>query len=115
MHLRRTIGAFALVAALGATAAACGNDNDDTVTKAPAAPSAADVAGSDQHLSNMASDADRAERAERAAAARLTAQAEAVERQAHLDGQANTYGQDRGLAEEQSAYQAGAAPANGGQ
>ncbi len=48
-------------------------------------------AGSDQHLYNQAAELAREQRAYQAASARLTAQAEQVERSAHLEGQANTY------------------------
>jgi hypothetical protein len=112
----------ALVGALGL--AACG-DSDDTASVRVAAPSAAGVAGSDQHLVNQAEELARAsgvvgsdqhlnnqaaeiasqranraasarlsgqaEQLQRAQAARLAAQAEQVERSAHLQGQAHTY------------------------
>jgi hypothetical protein len=96
----------ALVGALGL--AACG-DNDDTEAVRVAAPSAAGV-GSDQHLNNAADEIARAQRANEAASARLAGEAE---RQAHLDGNAETYGNlsadaAEGLAEEQTAAQAGA-------
>jgi hypothetical protein len=118
----------ALVGALGL--AACG-DNDDTEAVKVAAPSAAGV-GSDQHLANKAEELAQQERAYRAAvatvgsdqhlnnqaaeiasqranraasarltgqaeqiqraeAARLAAQAERFERSARLEGQARTY------------------------
>jgi hypothetical protein len=48
-------------------------------------------AGSDQHLNNQAAELAREQRAYQAASARLTAQAEQVERSAHLEGQAKTY------------------------
>jgi hypothetical protein len=116
----------ALVGALGL--AACG-DNDDTEALRVAAPSVAGlgsdqhlanqaeelarasaVAGSDQHLNNAADEIARAQRATEAASARLAGEAE---RQAHLDGNAETYGNlvadaAEGLAEEQAAVQAGA-------
>jgi hypothetical protein len=85
-HMRTALGTVGAVAVL-VTAAACGAD-DGVETKAPAA---VDVAGSDQHLNNMAAEAHQADRA---ATARLAAQAEAYERKAHLDGQARTYGVD---------------------
>jgi hypothetical protein len=96
----------ALVGALGL--AACG-DNDDTEAVRVAAPSDAGL-GSDQHLNNAADEIARAQRANDAASARLAGQAE---QQAHLDGNAKTYGNlstdaAEGLAEEQSAAQAGA-------
>jgi hypothetical protein len=96
----------ALVGALGL--AACG-DNDDTEAVRLAAPSVAGL-GSDQHLNNAADEMARAQRANEAASARLAAEAE---RQAHLDGNAETYGNlsagaAEGLAEEQAAAQAGA-------
>jgi hypothetical protein len=97
----------ALVGALGL--AACG-DNDDSEAVRVAAPSAAGVgsdqhlnnqaeeiarasagAGSDQHLNNQAAELAREQRAYQAASARLTAQAEQVERSAHLERQAHTY------------------------
>jgi hypothetical protein len=56
MHITLRWTVCALVAAGTLTLAACGgsgSDSDDVVT-APAAPSAADVAGSDQHLRNLA-------------------------------------------------------------
>jgi hypothetical protein len=116
----------ALVGALGL--AACG-DSDDTEAVRVAAPSVAGlgsdqhlanqaeelarssaVAGSDQHLNNAADEIARAQRANEAASARLAGEAE---RQAHLDGNAETYGNlsadvAEGLAEEQAAAQAGA-------
>jgi hypothetical protein len=116
----------ALVGALGL--AACG-DNDDTEAVRVAAPSVAGLgsdqhlankaeelarvsasAGSDQHLNNAADEIARAQRANEAASARLAAEAE---RQAHLDGNAETYGNlsagaAEGLAEEQAAAQAAA-------
>jgi N-acetylmuramoyl-L-alanine amidase CwlA len=88
----------ALVGALGL--AACG-DSDDTASVRVAAPSAAgvvgsdqhlvnqaeelarasvEVAGSDQHLTNMAAELTREQRSYQAASARLTAQAEQYER-----------------------------------
>jgi hypothetical protein len=110
----------ALVGALGL--AACG-DSDDTasVRVAPSAAGlgsdqhlvnqaeelarASDVVGSDQHLNNQAAEiasqranraasarlSGQAEQLQRAQAARLAAQAEQVERLAHLQGQAHTY------------------------
>jgi hypothetical protein len=116
----------ALVGALGL--AACGN-SDDTEAVRVAAPSVAGfgsdqhlankaeelarasaVAGSDQHLNNAAGEIARAQRANEAASARLAGEAE---RQAHLDGNAETYGNlladaAEGLADEQAAVQAGA-------
>jgi hypothetical protein len=116
----------ALVGALGV--AACG-DNDDTEAVRVAAPSAAGLgsdqhlanqaeelarasasAGSDQHLNNAAAEAERRARANAAESARLAGLAE---HQAHLDGNARTYAKlsadaAGGLAEEQSAAQAGA-------
>jgi hypothetical protein len=87
--------------------AACG-DNDDTAAVRVAAPSVAGLgsdqrlanqaeqlarasasAGSDQHLSNAADEIARAQRANQAASARLAGEAE---RQARLDGNAETYG-----------------------
>ena len=115
----------ALVGALGL--AACG-DNDDTEAVRVAAPSVAGLgsdqhlanqaeelarasasAGSDQHLNNAANEIARAQRANEAASARLAGEAE---RQAHLDGNAETHGNlsadaAGGLAEEQAAAQAG--------
>jgi hypothetical protein len=96
----------ALVGALGL--AACG-DNDDTEAVRVAAPSVAGL-GSDQHLNNAADEVARAQRANEAASARLAGEAE---RQAHLEGQARTYGNlsadaAEGLAEEQAAAQADA-------
>lgn len=89
-HKRRTFGVVALVVALAATAAACGDNDDDTnAVKTEAA--AADVAGSDQHLTNTAAELARQERVNAAATARLAGEAE---RQAHLAGQANTYGDE---------------------
>jgi N-acetylmuramoyl-L-alanine amidase CwlA len=88
----------ALVGALGL--AACG-DSDDTASVRVAAPSAAgvvgsdqhlvnqaeelarasvEVAGSDQHLTNMAAELTREQRSYQAASARLTGQAEQYER-----------------------------------
>ena len=87
-----------LVGALGL--AACGDGDDATVqTRAPAAPSAADVAGSDQHLSNLAEQI-RETRANAAASARLEGQAETYPR---VEAAAE-------LADQQSAYQAGSRP-----
>ena len=154
MHITLRWTVCALAAAGLLTLAACG-DSDDDVTTQPAAPSVADVSGSDQHLTNMAEQANpgyvysggeadslgqqaaddsalavragnaaaewaNAERyvdqleARAAEAAELTAEqaqadaereawarlddvteaqnAEEIERQAHLDGQARTYG-----------------------
>jgi hypothetical protein len=94
----------ALVGALGL--AACGDGDDAAVqTRAAAAPSAADVAGSDQHLSNLVEQAREA-RANAAASARLQGQAEVhqrVEAAAAVSSQAE-------LADQQSAYQAGSRP-----
>jgi hypothetical protein len=90
-HKRRIFGGVALVAALGATAAACGDNDDDTnaVNTEARAPSAADVTGSDQHLNNQAEELTRQERVNAATSAGL---AEQYERQAHLEGQARIYG-----------------------
>jgi hypothetical protein len=94
----------ALVGALGL--AACGDGDDAAVqTRAPAAPSAADVAGSDQHLGNLGEQAREA-RINAAASARLQGQADVhqrVELAAALSGLAE-------LADQQSAYQAGSRP-----
>ena len=93
----------ALVGALGL--AACGDGDDAAVqTRAPAAPSAADVAGSDQHLTNLAEEIREA-RANAAASARLQGQADAYQRieAAAVSGYAE-------LADQQSAYQAGSRP-----
>jgi hypothetical protein len=94
-HKRRAYGAVALVAALAVTAAACG-DNDDGTTNAvkteARAPSVAEVAGSDQHLNNTATELARQERVNAAATARLAGEAE---RQAYLEGQARTYGDEQ--------------------
>ena len=100
----------ALVGALGL--AACGN-GDDTEAVRAAAPSVAGL-GSDQHLNNAADEIARAQRANEAASARLAGEAE---RQAHLDGNAETYANlsaesASGLAEEQAATVASAAPNN---
>jgi hypothetical protein len=106
---------WAAVAVLAGTSilAACGSDDEAEPTVA-VAPEVADVSGSDEHLTNiaeagesqsevaivaanraaaarLAGEADRYERAQQAKAAREAA-AEA-ENQAHLDGQARTYGQ----------------------
>ena len=94
-----------LVGALGL--AACGDGDDAAVqTRAPAAPSAADVAGSDQHLGNLAEQVREA-RVNAAASARLQAQAEAHQRvevaQAAVSSRVE-------LADQQSAYQAGSRP-----
>jgi hypothetical protein len=92
-----------LVGALGL--AACGDSDDVAVrTRAPAAPSAADVAGSDQHLNNLAEQARQA-RADAAASARLQGQAEVYQsvEAAAVSGQAE-------LVDQQSAYQAGSRP-----
>ena len=96
----------ALVGALGL--AACGDDGDAAVqTGAPAAPSAADVAGSDQHLSNLAEEVREA-RANAAASARLQGQAEAYQR---VDAaQAAAVSSQAELADQQFAYQAGFRP-----
>jgi hypothetical protein len=100
----------ALVGALGL--AACGN-GDDTEAVRVAAPSGAGL-GSDQHLNNSADEIARAQRANEAASARLAGEAE---RQAHLDGNAETYANlsaesASGLAEEQTGTVASAAPNN---
>jgi hypothetical protein len=158
MHITLRWTAFALAAAGLFLGAACGSDSDDDVATTPAAPSAADVSGSDQHLHNLgdagavnrieagnraaaranadayaeqqaaraaeAAEAELAqEQANAAASARLGGyaeqyaqahsqarvdnpgyvygggsralqvdDAEAIDRQAHLDGQARTYG-----------------------
>jgi hypothetical protein len=111
MHTTLRWTACALAAAGLFLGAACGGDDDgNDVTTGPAAPSAADVAGSDQHLYNLGASglANSVEAANAAASARLqgyadavaeaqaqrdaAAQAEDIERQAHLDGQARTYG-----------------------
>jgi hypothetical protein len=116
----------ALVGALGL--AACG-DNDGTEAVRVAAPSVAGLgsdqhltnqaeelarasasAGSDQHFNNRAAELANQQRANEAASARLAGEAE---RQAHLDGNAETYGNlsadtAEGFADEQAAAQAGA-------
>jgi hypothetical protein len=93
----------ALVGALGL--AACGDGDDAAVqTRAPAAPSAADVAGSDQHLSILAEQIREA-RANAAASARLQGQAEAYQRVEAAAVSGHTE-----LADQQSAYQAGSRP-----
>jgi hypothetical protein len=109
MHTTLRWTACALAAA-GLLMAACGSDDDDVTTR-PAAPSVADVSGSDRHLYNLGAEsvspAAIAE-ANRAATLRLQGQADQIaeaqakrqaavdaeeaERQAHLDGQARTYG-----------------------
>jgi hypothetical protein len=123
---RAAIFTMAAAGLLGATvAAACGDNSDDVSTEpaAPAAaPSPADVAGSDVHLRNLADTAEAElaqEQANAAASARMAGQAAAyaraqqaaadayvsaqqaraqqataadAETQAHLDGQANTFG-----------------------
>jgi prolyl-tRNA synthetase len=84
----------ALVGALGL--AACG-DNDDSEATRIAAPSGVNAWLSEQaiereaQLDNRAAELAQQERAYQAASARLTAQAEQVERSAHLEGQAKTY------------------------
>jgi hypothetical protein len=94
----------ALVGALGL--AACGDGDDAAVqTRAPAAPSAADVAGSDQHLSNLAEQVREA-RANAAASARLQGQAEAHQRVEAAQAAAAVSGRAE-LADQQLAYQAG--------
>jgi hypothetical protein len=90
------------LAATVVTAAACGDDEvrPDAATAEQSSVGAvapADVAGSDQHLNNAAEELARQERVNAAATARLTAQAEAYERQAHLAGQARIYGSDQHL------------------
>ena len=109
----------ALVGAVGL--AACGDgDNSDAATASVAGRSydylggddhrvkaSSEASGLDNHLDIRANEIATREQAERAATARLTAQAEQYqaaqaarlaaqaeqfERQAHLDGQANTYG-----------------------
>jgi type IV pilus biogenesis protein CpaD/CtpE len=92
-HQRRIFGVVVLVAALAATAAACGDNDDDTnaVNTEARAPSAVDVAGSDQRLNNQAEELTRQERVK---AATLAGLAEQYERQAHLEGQARIYGGD---------------------
>jgi hypothetical protein len=55
MHITLRSTACALAAAGTLTLAACGGSgSDEDVVTSPAAPSAADVAGSDQHLRNLA-------------------------------------------------------------
>jgi hypothetical protein len=54
MHITLRGTVCALVAAGLFLGAACGDDDSNDVTTGPAAPSAADVAGSDQHLRNLA-------------------------------------------------------------
>ena len=79
---KRALRWAAPVALVGAGLAACGDGDDAAVqTRAPTAPSAADVAGSDQHVSNLA-EQTREARANAAASARLQGQAEAYQ---HLD------------------------------
>jgi hypothetical protein len=96
----------ALVGALGL--AACGDGDDAAVqTRAPAAPSAADVAGSDQHLGNLAEQVREA-RANAAASARLQGQAEAHQRVEAAQPAAMSSRAE--LADQQSAYQAGSRP-----
>jgi hypothetical protein len=90
------------LAVTAVTAAACGDDDEspDTATAEQSSGGAvapADVAGSDQHLNNAAEELARQERVNAAATARLTAQAEAYERQAHFAGEARTYGSDQHL------------------
>jgi len=109
--VRVAAAAVAALAILGL--AACGDDDDDVTTQpaVPAAPAPADVSGSDQHLENLADDgavnafeagnqaaSDRLQGqadqiAEAQAKAKAAQAAEDLERQAHLDGQARTYGQ----------------------
>ena len=96
-----------LVGALGL--AACGDGDDAAVqTRAPAAPSAADVAGSDQHLGNLAEQVREA-RVNAAASARLQAQAEAHQR-VEVAQAAAAVSNRAELADQQSAYQAGSRP-----
>jgi hypothetical protein len=98
---------IALVGAVGL--AACGDGDEATVqTRAPAAPSAVDVAGSDQHLSNIAEQVREA-RINAAASARLQGQAEAHQR-VELAQAAAAVGSQAELADQQSAYQAGSRP-----
>ena len=93
-----------LVGALGL--AACGDGDDAAVqTRAPAAPSAADVAGSDQHLGNLAEQVREA-RANAAASARLQGQAE-VHQRVEVAQAAVATSSPAELADQQSAYQAG--------
>lgn len=87
-HLRRAAVALAIVAGLSVAVAACGDD-DDAVTTDPAAPSAADVSGSDEHLANMASEAAAEARANQAASDRLQGQADA-----HAKAEAKSYGDE---------------------
>ena len=97
---------IALVGAVGL--AACGDGDEATVqTRAPAAPSAVDVAGSDQHLSNLAGQVREA-RINAAASARLQGQAEAHQR-VELAQAAAAPGSVE-LADQQSAYEAGSRP-----
>jgi hypothetical protein len=106
--------AVTLALATVVTAAACGDDDSPDAATADRssaeAVAPADVAGSDQHLNNAAEEVARQERVNAAATAKLAAEAE---RQAHLDGQAQLYANlsadaASGLADEQSAYEAGA-------
>ena len=120
----RLAAPVALVGALGL--AACGNSDDSEAIRV-AAPSAVGVgsdqhlsnqaeeiarasvgAGSDQHLSNQAAEiasqranraasarlTGQAEQMQRAEAARLSVQAEQSERSAHFEGQGSTYSTD---------------------
>jgi hypothetical protein len=76
---------IALVGALGI--AACGDDDDNTQVAAPRP-----AAVTDNHLDIRAAEIREEQGAQRAASDRLAAQAEHYERQAHLEGQAETHG-----------------------
>ena len=137
----------ALVGALGLAACGDSDDTEAVRVAAPSAVGvgsdqhltnqaeelarASASAGSDQHLNNQAAEiasqrsnraasarlSGQAEQMQRAEAARLVVRAEQFEQQAHLDGNAETYGNlsavaASGLAEEQSATVASAAPNN---
>ena len=103
-NTRRALTALAVVAALGLSAAACGNSDDDS-----SAVRTEVRAYGDEHRESAAFDQQRANEA---ASARLAGEAE---RQAHLDANAELYGNlsanaADGLTQEQSAAQAASAP-----
>jgi hypothetical protein len=112
MHITLRWTVCALAAAGLLTLAACG-DSDDDVTTQPAAPSAADVSGSDQHLRNLA-EAGATNRAALAAQAEQyvdqltaraaeTAEAELAQEQANAAASARLQGYAEQYAEAHSA------------
>jgi len=90
MRALRWVAPIALVGAIGLAACGDGGSDETIRTETPG-----EIAlGSDQHLVNQANEIANQVRSNRAQSARLTAAAERYERQAGLDGSAETHGPD---------------------